>query len=76
MVYALAACDVVLSRGGSNTLFEALNAGKAILCCPLEKGSRGDQLKNAEYYAEHAAKLKTSGGEKIIAKALDEYAKN
>lgn len=108
MGYALAACDVVLSRGGSNTLFEALNAGKAILCCPLEKGSRGDQLKNAEYfaeknalaiiyeseltdklpiklrevyskrefYAEHAAKLKTSGGEKIIAKALDEYAKN
>ena len=29
-----------------------------------------------EFYAEHAAKLKTSGGEKIIAKALDEYAKN
>lgn len=106
MGYALAACDIVLSRGGSNTLFEALNAGKAILCCPLEKGSRGDQLKNAGYfaeknalaiiyeselngnlaeklhevysnrkfYAEHAAKLKTCGGEKVIAKALDKYA--
>lgn len=48
-LFALA--DVVVCRGGSNTLFEVAAVGKPALCIPLPKGnSRGDQLLNAEYF--------------------------
>lgn len=54
----LAASDIVLSRGGSNTLFEIAYNKKPALVAPLKKGSRGDQLKNARYfYAKGASAL-------------------
>ncbi|EHI68770.1 UDP-N-acetylglucosamine--N-acetylmuramyl-(pentapeptide) pyrophosphoryl-undecaprenol N-acetylglucosamine transferase [Streptococcus ictaluri] len=43
--------DVVVTRGGSNTLFELLAMQKLHLIVPLGKeASRGDQLENAHYF--------------------------
>lgn len=47
---AYAACDLVLCRAGSNTVFELLALKKPALLVPLERGSRGDQLQNALYF--------------------------
>jgi UDP-N-acetylglucosamine--N-acetylmuramyl-(pentapeptide) pyrophosphoryl-undecaprenol N-acetylglucosamine transferase len=46
-----AAADVVVIRGGANSLAEVAALGKRALCIPLPKGaSRGDQLENARSY--------------------------
>ena len=51
MASAYAAADFVLSRAGSNTVFEILALGKPALFIPLEnKRSRGDQIENADYF--------------------------
>lgn len=43
--------DVVISRAGSNTIFELAFAQKPMLLIPLPKGtSRGDQVENAKYF--------------------------
>ncbi len=48
----IAASDMVISRAGSNTIFELLAKNKPMLLIPLgKKGSRGDQIKNAEVFA-------------------------
>lgn len=47
---AYAACDLVLSRAGSNTVFEILALKKPAVLVPLQRGSRGDQLENAAYF--------------------------
>lgn len=45
------ASDLVISRAGSNTIFELANLKKPMLLIPLPKNaSRGDQLENAEYF--------------------------
>ncbi|MDR2267151.1 MAG: UDP-N-acetylglucosamine--N-acetylmuramyl-(pentapeptide) pyrophosphoryl-undecaprenol N-acetylglucosamine transferase [Christensenellaceae bacterium] len=45
-IYAIA--DVVVMRGGSNSLSECAALGKKMLCIPLPKDrSRGDQIENA-----------------------------
>lgn len=49
---AYAACDLVISRAGSNTVFEILALKKPSILVPLVAGSRGDQLENAEYFAK------------------------
>ena len=47
-----AASDVVIMRGGANSLAEATALGKRIICIPLPKSkhSRGDQIDNANSY--------------------------
>ena len=46
--------DCVVSRAGSNTLFELAALGKPAVLIPLPKGvSRGDQVQNAAYFADH-----------------------
>ena len=51
-IYALA--DVVVSRAGSNVIFELLALHKPNLLIPLTtSGSRGDQILNAESFAEN-----------------------
>lgn len=47
--------DIVISRAGSNTIFELLALKKTMILVPLPKsnGSRGDQELNANYFAEH-----------------------
>ncbi|MDD3946503.1 MAG: UDP-N-acetylglucosamine--N-acetylmuramyl-(pentapeptide) pyrophosphoryl-undecaprenol N-acetylglucosamine transferase [Clostridia bacterium] len=48
-LYAVA--DLVVIRGGANSLAEAAALGKRTLCIPLPKGaSRGDQQDNAKSY--------------------------
>ena len=43
-------CDLVVTRGGSNVLFEVLAVKKPMLIIPLQKGSRGDQVENAQEF--------------------------
>ena len=51
MPTAISACDMAISRGGSNTLFELVCTSTPSLIIPLKKASRGDQIKNAQYFA-------------------------
>lgn len=45
--------DLVITRGGANTLFELLAMAKLHLIIPLGKqASRGDQLENAAYFVQ------------------------
>ncbi len=47
----LASADIVVSRAGSNTIFELGALKKPMLLIPLPKGnSRGDQVDNAKYF--------------------------
>lgn len=47
----LSASDIVVSRAGSNTIFELAVMQKPMLLIPLPKGnSRGDQVENAKYF--------------------------
>lgn len=47
---AYACADIVLSRAGSNAVFEILAMKKPALLVPLSRCSRGDQIKNAQYF--------------------------
>jgi UDP-N-acetylglucosamine--N-acetylmuramyl-(pentapeptide) pyrophosphoryl-undecaprenol N-acetylglucosamine transferase len=48
-----ACADFVISRAGSNTLFELIALAKPHLLIPLSKqASRGDQIVNAKYFKE------------------------
>lgn len=47
---AYACADIVLARAGSNTVFEIIALKKPSVLVPLIRGSRGDQLENAEYF--------------------------
>lgn len=48
-----AIADIVITRGGSNTLFELLALKKPMLIIPLSaKVSRGDQIQNAKYFSK------------------------
>jgi len=50
----LAAADVVVSRSGANSLYELVALGKPHVLVPLTRAaSRGDQIDNARYAAEH-----------------------
>lgn len=47
----LSASDIIVSRAGSNTIFELAVMHKPMLLIPLPKGnSRGDQVDNAKYF--------------------------
>lgn len=49
----IGAADVVVTRGGSNTLFELLAMQQLAIIVPLGRdASRGDQLENAAYFEE------------------------
>ncbi|MFC5649652.1 undecaprenyldiphospho-muramoylpentapeptide beta-N-acetylglucosaminyltransferase [Paenibacillus solisilvae] len=49
----LAAADIVISRAGSNSIFEFLALRKPMLLIPLSKASsRGDQILNAELFEQ------------------------
>ena len=46
--------DIVVCRGGANSIFEILALNKPMLIIPLSKAeSRGDQIENAEYFKRH-----------------------
>lgn len=49
----LNACDVVISRSGSNAIFEFLALNKPMILVPLPKtSSRGDQILNAQEFEQ------------------------
>lgn len=49
----LAGADVIITRGGSNALFEICAVKKPMVIIPLSKNeSRGDQILNANYFKE------------------------
>ncbi len=51
MVSLVKQADIVVSRAGSNTIFELATYHKPMLLIPLPKGvSRGDQIDNAKYF--------------------------
>lgn len=50
-----ASADLIISRGGSGSLFEIAALRKKALIIPLPKGaSRGDQVENAEYFSSRS----------------------
>ena len=52
----IAAADLVLCRAGANTLWELAALGKPSILIPLPLGSsRGDQIENAEFFAQAGA---------------------
>ena len=60
----LAAADAVVSRAGSNALFELLTLGKPNLLVPLtKKASRGDQIENAAYAEQAGYSLVVAEGD-------------
>jgi UDP-N-acetylglucosamine--N-acetylmuramyl-(pentapeptide) pyrophosphoryl-undecaprenol N-acetylglucosamine transferase len=50
-----AAADLVVCRAGANTLAELSSLGKPAVLIPLRSGSRGDQVRNARYFADRGA---------------------
>lgn len=73
----LACADVVLSRSGANSLWEAAVLSKPLVLIPLcGSGTRGDQVDNAEFFKEKgAAKILvgTEATDENLCKALDEF---
>lgn len=64
MAAAFSAADIVVSRAGSNTLFELLALNKPTLLIPLPRAeSRGDQIQNADYMEQLGVMLKLDQGE-------------
>jgi len=49
--HLMAAADLILTRAGANAIFEFAALGRPMLLVPLPlSASRGDQIKNAEYF--------------------------
>ena len=71
--------DIVITRGGSNVLFELLALKKPMLVIPLEKGSRGDQVLNANLFEKYGVCTKLMESEieenngKLLEEAMNEY---
>lgn len=58
MPHVIAACDIVFSRAGANSLWECAVCAKPMLLLPLSgAGTRGDQIENAAYFAGQGAAL-------------------
>jgi UDP-N-acetylglucosamine--N-acetylmuramyl-(pentapeptide) pyrophosphoryl-undecaprenol N-acetylglucosamine transferase len=58
MPQVLAAADLVLSRSGAGTVWENATLGKPLVLLPLRgRGTRGDQVENAEFFERAGAAL-------------------
>ncbi|MGP1601568.1 UDP-N-acetylglucosamine--N-acetylmuramyl-(pentapeptide) pyrophosphoryl-undecaprenol N-acetylglucosamine transferase [Treponema sp.] len=58
MPHVIAACDIVFSRAGANSLWECAVCAKPMLLLPLSgAGTRGDQVENAAWFAGQGAAL-------------------
>ncbi|HAJ77457.1 MAG TPA: UDP-N-acetylglucosamine--N-acetylmuramyl-(pentapeptide) pyrophosphoryl-undecaprenol N-acetylglucosamine transferase [Clostridiales bacterium] len=73
--------DIVITRGGSNVIFELLALKKPMLIIPLQKGSRGDQVLNANIFEKENIALKLledelENDDKILINTLNNLYKN
>ena len=58
MPHVFAMADVVLSRSGANSIWEAAVLAKPMVLLPLEgEGTRGDQVDNAEFFSKRGAAI-------------------
>lgn len=58
LCHFFALADIVVSRAGANTLWEIGRTGKAALLIPLSgPATRGDQIRNARFFADNGAAL-------------------
>lgn len=57
---AYAACDLVISRAGANTVSEIMMVGKPCILIPLSTAVSDEQTKNAFFYAESGAAILVS----------------
>lgn len=58
MPHVFALADVVLSRSGANSIWEAAVLAKPMVLLPLEgEGTRGDQVDNAEFFSKRGAAI-------------------
>ena len=72
MGMAYACADFVVSRSGSNTLFEILSLKKPAVLIPLEGATRGDQLQNAQYFERKGVcRILRQSDLALLPKALD-----
>ncbi len=61
LAHIIAAANIVVSRAGSNAIFEFLATQKPMLLIPLPKGaSRGDQILNAESFEKNGFAMNIS----------------
>ena len=73
MPHVLAFADVVFSRSGANTLWEAAVLKKPLLLLPLEgSGTRGDQVENADYFVRQNAAFRLIVKDRDASEALKE----
>lgn len=54
---AYAACDLIISRAGANTVSEIMIVGKPSVLIPLSESISDEQTKNAFYYSEAGAAI-------------------
>ena len=55
MPHLYAGADLILGRSGAGTLWEAAATGVPLILLPLGAGSRGDQVRNAQLFADRGA---------------------
>ena len=80
----IAAADIILSRAGANSIWEAAVLGKPMVLIPLcGSGTRGDQVDNAKFFEEKNAAIVLLGEKadsenllKALEKMLDEKTRN
>ena len=64
MCDVISASDVILSRAGANSIWEASVLGKPMVLIPLcGSGTRGDQVDNAKFFEEKGAAIVLNGEE-------------
>lgn len=70
--HILAACDLVVSRAGANTLWEMAATGTPSILIPLSiSGSRGDQIRNAKVFQDLGASIVMEDGPHLHEKLLE-----
>ena len=67
----LAAADCIVSRAGATTLWEAASLAKAMVLIPLgTNASRGDQIRNADYFESRGGAISLNSNNPDVETAL------
>lgn len=72
MVSVIQSADIIISRAGANSLWECAVCSKPMILIPLcGAGTRGDQVDNAEYFANKGAAIALTGKDATKENLLD-----